>query len=259
MSVLQKYKWITRASLLLGMAAAFLPAGHARATLIQNSSTAPALGPYGFAQWQDRSAGQYITGGDYTDHVPAIGQSFTTPTGQSEYSLNAITIEMVPGSGGTSGYQDATTLYSVVLYAVSGTTLTQLHRWNDEFTFNGTEPTGIYLTFNLADPQVLQPGSPYAFQVFKSSGAGWLGWDRSDYWLSPYAGGMAFQATATSSDGATTTMSVPNEYSSPGQLDRSFAVTLVPEPGSLALLGLGALMAMRRRRRTARRPSGANW
>jgi hypothetical protein len=102
------------------------------------------------------------------------------------------------------------------------------------YTFASGAANVTKLTFSSADAITLQANEYYAFDIITSTAnpnASTWGPERGG--ASTFAGGQLFRAS-----GATTFGAING-----GQREMDFALTVVPEPASMTLLGLGALVS----------------
>lgn len=104
--------------------------------------------------------------------------------------------------------------------------------------------TEVIAQIDLSSPFFLAASigsAGYAMQIVESSGADW---NPGFEWMRPtndaYAGGQMYEDALVKN---------PNATSGLGERDLSFALLPVPEPSSTALLGLGGLALMLRRRK----------
>lgn len=107
-----------------------------------------------------------------------------------------------------------------------------------------------YITFTLANPVSLNPGTTYAFSIDLTLNTAWFGVAHSD--SDVYAGGTGLNNnTSISAPPSAGQKYQFNGFVAPVSYDYVFAIQAVPEPGTLALVGLGGLglMVANRRRR----------
>lgn len=130
----------------------------------------------------------------FADNGGPPGQTFTTPSGVSTYTLNSISLKGAATGGGNSGggvFNTGTT-WGVRISSVSGTTLSPIKTVTGIPTVTGATGIEWYTwTFSGADMLSLTPSTQYAFEVYSSSG--WLGFDADT--SDGYAGGTAFNSS----------------------------------------------------------------
>jgi len=193
---------------------------------------------------------------DYMNNPPP-GETFTLG---SAATLGAVTVQ----GNGDAGYWSGSAFYGTLgsspitaglvwqlqIGSVSGTTITPLGP-PEQVTGFAPAANNTFITFNLASPISLAAGQEYAFSfnllnsLSNGNDSTWYGMQES---LTPQIGaGNAFNNGATVGSFGNTV--VPITTGSPGQYDFVFVLQSVPEPGTMALIGLGGLafVALRRR------------
>jgi hypothetical protein len=166
--------------------------------------------PYDISQLNGGGSGDGLN--YYTDNDPAPGQTFTTGTNSSGYSLKSVTI----GTGGGS-VDGATTPqnYRLYVYSVSNTTATILATFtNASFSFT----YGDWLTWSGFPTLTLSPNSTYAF-AFRRLDTGWAALTSTPTNTDSYTGG---QICLISPGGGAIT------FGSSGRSDAAFNVGLQP-------------------------------
>ena len=122
--------------------------------------------------------------------------------------------------------------------------------------FGASANIADWLNFNLAHPQALTPGLTYEWTISiddsTQTGNPWMGWAHSltDVLASGYGmNNNTSMANPGGADGGTTPVMGGFAAPNPGLYDFTFEILNVPEPTTIALLGLGglALVAFRRR------------
>ncbi|MGC4032246.1 MAG: PEP-CTERM sorting domain-containing protein [Tepidisphaeraceae bacterium] len=255
----------------------------AQAATVSYGTTAPTLGVDGISNtssgttiansvteaWADYGVSHYVAGDN-----AAKGQTFTTGSGSADgYLLSSITLRTpgytsdasyfnLDGTGGANGTGGTYTL-RVVLPDNTSTTLMDGANLTVLATETATAATGTYpaigstgwnggpntyVTFTFSTPVLLNASTTYGFDVgsngIYSDGGDFFEWaGTSDQ--NAYAGGTAY---ITGNAG----VAVNTNAVSTG--DRVFYADLtaagsVPEPTSLALLGLAGTALLRRRSR----------
>lgn len=183
-----------------------------------------------------------------------VGQAFTTGTNTDGYDLNSISVRQVswgPTNWDFDGGTVSLRLFEVTstdgsLYFTNeiGSAQTVAIPSSTAATIGGTPVDPVWLTFNLDTTVSLNASSQYAF-AFLSTGL--EDGSNNEFLLEVdgtnsdvYAGG-----TSITVDGTTIL------WRGGSGSDRAFVVNLtaVPEPGSMALLGMGSLLVAARRRR----------
>ena len=183
------------------------------------SASAPSIDGADIASLNDDSSYEEKL---WTD-TRAIGQTFTMGT-ESAY-LNAVTLQSSTAFPGPKSY-------TVRVGSVNGTDFSQLAT-ND---VDQTGPVAIsnFLTFSFAAPVLLNANTMYGFDIAMTSSDNNWGDGIPYMFSSAYDGGQAYRSTENKL--GTGTFEFING-------DKRFHLDLtaasVPEPGTLALLGLG--------------------
>lgn len=202
-------------------------ASASNAALFSISTTAPTVDGADIAQLGQTDA-DWDTSVIWGDR-PARGQTFTTGSETAGYALNAFTLKSAFAQGGNG-------TYSLRVSTLSGSDLTVFA--TDSVQTATNVAVDDYVSFTFDSPVVLAPNTLYAIDVVRA-GSGWHSYRNTDD--NAYAGGTAY----SSGD-----KGVPELTINTHGHDRLFHLDIaaVPEPGSMALLGLGVLLIARRRR-----------
>ena len=231
---------MSRSALAPVCAAAALAASFALsadAALITNSVTAPATDADDIYNLGAPTTGQAV----WSDR-PVQGQTFTTSAAGGD--LVAITFQLDEGANAPiNGWKDYQLRIGTI--DLGNNTITPLVVTVDRYTPDADNDS--YFTITLDTPLSLAPNTLYGFDIgVEASQTGWQsGIPSIRITGDDYAGGQRYQGAKTNLIDNTT--GLPNSIS-PTSGDLVFHLNIVPEPGSLALMGLGGLLIARRRR-----------
>jgi len=225
--------------LLLSMAMLCVAGASAQAASILFSTTQPTFGGLDITQL---STGTIASGGDNANYIaydrPVQGQTFTT-VGAGD--ITSITVK----ARNNWVEIDADAVITLRLSTVTGTTLTPI------LTQFATVPRAVvaassgfaeWITFTLTNPLAVSAATVYGFDFGISSVA-----RPFDVYFeidgaadSSYTGGSAYSSGVNS---------VGNTTLTARDTDRTFGVTIIPEPSAALLGGLGIMTLLVRRRR----------
>ena len=224
--------------LTLAAVALAILATSANAATMSSSPTEPDVGsldiasygtPTGQDKWWPGDAGAYGNPGK------TVGQTFTT--GSNNVLLNGFTFQVRDAT-------EPTKTYTIRVGSVSGSTFTEIG--SESATQSFATATDDYWTWALDSPVLLSANTVYGVDVgLLSSTSSWSTGIPYVYFTDDeYPGGSRFRSGTAGYGVGDTTMH-------PGYMsgDRVFHLDLVPEPTTLALLGLGGLATLIRRRR----------
>jgi hypothetical protein len=234
---------VRRLSVLAGVVALGIVSA-ARGGSITTSPTAPTSNILA-SQLTDIGPGVQANDRDYSDNGGPPGQTFTVPTASL---LNAVT---VLGRGDAGGGYNTTGNFHLQIGTVNPTTGAITPLDNEAAPATGITANNQYVTFNLATPVSLVPGTTYSWSIYNEPG-GWFGLAHGTG--DTYSTGQAFNndLTTTSAGNADPRRAFNGFVSpNPGGYDYVFALqgTAVPEPVALGGLCVAAMFAMTRRRR----------
>jgi len=179
-----------------------------------------------------------------------IGQSFIVSE-DATMSAFGLRLQPRPANPNVVGVDAQGASLTLRLYEISGSTFTQKHTETGVLPNNMPYTGGVWLNFALAAPQPLVASQEYGFLLEfddPRSDNKWLKFEVKMGNL--YTTGRGLLRTIPVGGDRTFFDIIPWS----GGQDYYFYVRAVPEPASLALLGLGGLLAMRRPRG---RPSAA--
>ena len=229
-----------------------------QAATISLSSTAPTVDGSDIAQLSDSglvpfSVTGYTSVGDGTGDAGdvwggrgAMGQTITTLSNPDGYSLDSFSIKSHTGGFSTNPAWGlpGDIQYTFRIGTISGTTFTSLASGSaipsDSYT------AGDWFTMTFDSPVTLSADTEYAIDIIHDNTPNFGGWRTAGEIDSSYTGGSAY---VSGFNGGT----VPDDSNVAfPTIDRVFHVNLaaVPEPSSTALLGLGGLALMLRRKRS---------
>lgn len=204
----------------------------AQAAVITTSLSAPAVDGADIASLTGTSGSTFSVGKWWTD-TSDPGQTFTTGISSAGYTLNAFSLYSRVALNSTYGQ-------TIRVSTISGSTLTPVASETTGNTSVVLSAAG-YMTWTFDTPVVLAANTTYAVDVRMTSASGTIGSVGYSGTTNPYSGGVRYFVN----DGATSVSLRNNE-------DYNFHLDLVenpvPEPGSLALMGVGGLLIARRRR-----------
>ena len=194
--------------------------------------------------------------GDYTDNSGPVGETFHLGTAAN---ITAITIQ-----NNTDSQADSTLNFHFEIGTFNPVTglITQLQA--DTAPEAIADNTSNFITFTFATPLSVPAGNNYEFSIWSETKAGnggnWLGLAHSSANTHPGDGGESFNydVSTTNHDNNTDGLGKNGGWATPGfvapnvnNYEYVFAIqgTAVPEPTTLAAVGLGALGLLSRRRR----------
>ena len=209
------------------------------------------------SQLTDLGPGAQDAARDYNNTTGPAGQTFQVATAGTAGSV------IVKGRGDAANSWtvgpnpfDGTEQWQIQIGSVAGNGAISPIFTENYTGFTAAINIADYLTFNLSTPVAMITGVTYEYTISidnaTHTGAPWVGWAHStgDALASGYAmNNNTSMASDSGSDGGTTPVMGGFAAPNPGGYDFAFAILQVPEPTTVALLGLGglALVAFRRR------------
>ena len=225
-----------------------------QAATISLSASAPTVDGSDIAQLSDSGLNPFSIpghtdvgdgGGDLSDvwgGRGAHGQTITTLANPDGYSLDSFSIKSHTSGGDELRAGDQQ--YTFRIGTISGTTFTSLA--SGSATPSGSYTYGDWFTMTFDSPVTLSANTEYAIDIIHDNTPSFWGWRTAGEIDSSYTGGSAY---VSGFNGGT----VPDDSNVAfPTIDRVFHVNLaaIPEPSSTALLGLGGLALMLRRKRS---------
>ena len=211
------------------------------------------------SQLTDLGPGAQDNNRDYANNTGPAGQTFQVAAAGTATSVSVMGRgdSASSWSGGPLPF-NGSEVWALQLGSVNGNGSINILDTESFTHFAAGASIADWLNFNLAHPQALTPGLTYEWTISiddsTQTGAPWMGWAHSAG--DAYALGYAMNnnvslANPGGGDGGHTPVMGGFAAPNPGNYDYVFAVqgTVVPEPGTVALLGLGglAMLAFRRR------------
>lgn len=196
------------------------------------SSTAPSLdsADQGNLTWSTTGSDSY-----WTDR-PNPGQSFTTDSNSSGYTLNSFSFQL-----NSTRTASSTLSYNIRVVSLSGTDSTTITNLTGE-TWNGVHNSGDWITYTFDTPVSLAANTLYGVDIQHVSGGAW-----QDGITSLRRNGNTFAGGAkyTRGDGDPAVIS---NSSNDLIFHVDMTAALIPEPSVALLSGLGVMLLLRRRK-----------
>jgi hypothetical protein len=227
----------------------------ARAGSISESPSAPSTSIL-TSQLIDLGPGAQDSNGDYTDNAGPVSETFHL---SSPSNITAITVK---GNGDASNDPAINFHFEVGTFDLVTGQITQIRA--DTAPENVSADSTNYVTFTFSTPVSVPAGSNLQFSIWSettvANGGNWFGIAHSAPGTHPGDGGKSFNydVSTINHDNNLDGQGKNGGWVTPGfvapninDYEYVFAVqgTVVPEPASLSVLGLGTVVLLSRRRR----------